>query len=76
MADRWKPENPIEGKYIWLPLKVKDNKLVELEWKEKWDLSIFSKISFGRLYHFFRFNYFVKTILRNKVVSDGCFFKR
>ena len=41
MADRWKPENPIEGKYIWLPLKIKNNKLVELEWKEKWDLSIF-----------------------------------
>ena len=42
MADRWKPENPIEGKYIWLPLKIKDDKLVELEWKEKWDLSIFN----------------------------------
>ena len=41
MADRWKPENPIEGKYIWLPLKIKNNKLVELEWKVKWDLSIF-----------------------------------
>ena len=42
MADRWKPENPIEGKYIWLPLKIKDDKLVELEWKENWDLSIFN----------------------------------
>ena len=42
MADRWKPENPIEGKYILLPLKIKDDKLVELEWKEKWDLSIFN----------------------------------
>ena len=41
MADRWKPDNPIEGTYVWLPLKVKDNKLVELEWKDKWDLSIF-----------------------------------
>ena len=41
MADRWKPENPIEGKYILLPLKIKDDKLVELEWKEKWNLSIF-----------------------------------
>ena len=41
MADRWKPENPTEGKYIWLPLKIQDEKLVELEWKENWDLSIF-----------------------------------
>ena len=41
MADRWKPENPIEGTYVWLPIKIKNDKLIELEWKEKWDLSVF-----------------------------------
>ena len=25
MADRWNPTNPIEGKYIWLPLNFSDN---------------------------------------------------
>ena len=42
MADRWKPSNPIEGKYIWLPLTISDNDSIALEWKEKWDLSIFN----------------------------------
>ena len=42
MADRWTPNNPIDGKYIWLPIRFKHNKLI-LEWKEKWDLSIFDK---------------------------------
>ena len=42
MADRWKPSNPIEGKYIWLPLNISDNNSIKLEWKEKWDLSIFN----------------------------------
>ena len=41
MADRWKPENPIEGKYVWLPIKITDDKLVELEWTDQWNLDIF-----------------------------------
>lgn len=41
MADRWMPENPIDGKYIWLPIEFKDNKLI-LQWKEEWDLGIFN----------------------------------
>ena len=42
MADRWKPSNPIEGRYIWLPLNISDNNSIELEWEEKWDLSNFN----------------------------------
>lgn len=41
MADRWTPQNPIDGKYIWLPIKLSDNKLT-LEWQEKWDLAVFN----------------------------------
>ncbi len=37
MADRWTPENPVDGKYIWLPLKISDNRIV-LEWKDEWNL--------------------------------------
>ncbi len=40
LADRWTPENPIEGKYIWLPIQFIDDKVV-LEWMEKWNLSVF-----------------------------------
>ncbi len=41
IADRWNPKNPIDGKYIWLPIKITDKK-VEISWREKWDLSVFN----------------------------------
>jgi hypothetical protein len=41
MADRWTPKNPIDGRYIWLPLFFEDGKPV-IKWTDKWDLSIFS----------------------------------
>ena len=37
MADRWTPENPVDGKYIWLPVKFESGKIV-LEWMDEWDL--------------------------------------
>ena len=43
MADRWKPENPIEGTYVWLPIKIKDDRLVDLEWHDRWNLDIFNE---------------------------------
>jgi len=35
MADRWIPANPIDGRYIWLPIQFKDGSPV-LEWKDNW----------------------------------------
>lgn len=40
-ADRWRPENPIDGRYVWLPIKFK-NDIPFLEWEDSWDLSIFN----------------------------------
>lgn len=37
MADRWRPDNAIDGRYIWLPMRM-DNGLPVLEWKESWSL--------------------------------------
>ncbi|MHA6247166.1 glycoside hydrolase family 43 protein [Pontibacter sp. CAU 1760] len=37
MADRWRPENPIDGRYIWLPLEFEDGKPV-LRWQDEWKL--------------------------------------
>jgi len=42
MADRWKPDNPIDGTYVWLPIKFNNEKLI-LEWMETWNLEVFSK---------------------------------
>lgn len=42
MGDRWKPENAIDGRYIWLPVDFKDNKFV-IHWLDSWDLSYFDK---------------------------------
>ncbi|MCJ8164304.1 glycoside hydrolase family 43 protein [Pontibacter sp. E15-1] len=38
MADRWRPNNPIDGRYIWLPVFFEDGKPV-LRWLEEWTLS-------------------------------------
>lgn len=40
MGDRWRPKNPIDGRYIWLPIKMENGKPV-LKWKENWTLSDF-----------------------------------
>ncbi|MBF4470539.1 glycoside hydrolase family 43 protein [Flavobacterium sp. HJJ] len=42
MADRWKPDNPIDGSYIWLPIKTADEKPI-LVWSDKWNLSDFKE---------------------------------
>lgn len=44
MADRWRPKNPIDGRYIWLPIEFEDGKPV-LKWKKEWDLSFFENKS-------------------------------
>jgi beta-xylosidase len=40
IADRWKPENAIDGRYIWLPMKFNNGK-IQIEWLDEWDLSYF-----------------------------------
>lgn len=41
MADRWNPENPIDGRYVWLPVLFEENKPV-LRWKDDWELKDFN----------------------------------
>jgi len=42
MADRWTPKNPIDGRYIWLPLLFENNKPV-LTWHNQWNFGILKK---------------------------------
>lgn len=42
MADRWHPKNPIDGRYIWLPVQFKGNNIF-LQWLDKWNLDYFYK---------------------------------
>ncbi len=44
MADRWRPQNPIDGRYVWLPILF-ENGLPVLKWFDKWDLSIFESVN-------------------------------
>ena len=41
MADRWTPDNAIDGRYIWLPIQFKENGLPYLEWMDEWSLNFF-----------------------------------
>jgi hypothetical protein len=37
MGDRWNPENPIDGRYIWLPIEFEGDKPV-IRWKDSWSI--------------------------------------
>lgn len=44
MADRWRPNHPIDGRYIWLPILF-ENGLPTLKWFDEWNLDIFDEIN-------------------------------
>lgn len=44
MADRWRPNNPIDGRYVWLPILF-ENGMPVLKWFDNWNLNIFDQIS-------------------------------
>jgi hypothetical protein len=43
MGDRWRPENAIDGRYVWLPVQFNKDGMPFLEWKDQWDLGFFDK---------------------------------
>jgi len=44
MADRWRPKNPIDGRYIWLPILF-ENGMPVLKWFDEWKLELFDEIN-------------------------------
>lgn len=42
MGDRWRPENAIDGRYVWLPIEFENGKPV-IRWHDQWDLSVFDE---------------------------------
>lgn len=44
MGDRWHPENPIDGRYVWLPVLF-ENGLPVLKWFNEWNLDIFDELN-------------------------------
>jgi hypothetical protein len=42
MADRWRPTNPIDGRYVWLPIQFQSNDQPFLQWRDSWTLSQFA----------------------------------
>ncbi|MGZ0014800.1 glycoside hydrolase family 43 protein [Yeosuana sp. AK3] len=42
IADRWRPKNAIDGRYIWLPIQFEDGNPI-LKWYKKWNLNFFDK---------------------------------
>jgi beta-xylosidase len=42
MADRWRPENAVDGRYIWLPIEFENGRPV-IRWVDQWDLGVFNR---------------------------------
>lgn len=42
MFDIWKPEHPIDGLYVWLPIEINEDTF-KINWVDEWDLSVFDQ---------------------------------
>lgn len=42
MADRWRPQNAIDGRYVWLPVEWNEG-FPQLRWHDKWNLDVFGE---------------------------------
>jgi len=42
LADRWRPDNAIDGRYVWLPIQFEGDRPV-IKWMDQWDLGVFGK---------------------------------
>jgi Glycosyl hydrolases family 43 len=40
LADRWTPDNAIDGRHLWLPIRFRDGQPY-LQWTDRWDLGAF-----------------------------------
>jgi hypothetical protein len=40
MFDEWRPQDAIDGRYLWLPVRLLDGRF-EIPWMDEWDLSWF-----------------------------------
>ena len=40
MADMWRPRFPIDGRYMWLPVRF-ENDIPYIEWSDSWNLNVF-----------------------------------
>jgi hypothetical protein len=43
LADRWRPKNAIDGRYVWLPIEFRDG-VPTLRWHDEWDLGHFDTV--------------------------------
>ncbi len=46
IADRWRPKNAIDGRYVWLPVTISGD-VFTISWRSTWDLSAFDKAGTG-----------------------------
>ena len=42
MADRWRPRDAIDGRYVWLPIEFRHG-VPMIAWHDSWDLSFFDR---------------------------------
>jgi len=42
MFDLWRPDNAIDGRYLWLPMRFENDRFT-ISWASQWDLSFFDR---------------------------------
>lgn len=47
MLDRWNPKQLSDSRYVWLPFRVGADGAVRVEWRDRWNLSVFDTMQSG-----------------------------
>ena len=50
LADRWQPDNAIDGRHVWLPVQFAANGTPFLQWMDHWDLGVFDATGNARVW--------------------------
>lgn len=43
MFDEWRPDNAIDGRYLWLPVQFEQDRL-RIRWHNEWSLDFFDTL--------------------------------
>lgn len=43
LAGQWRPDDAIDGRYVWLPIEFENGRPI-IRWRDEWDLSEFDPI--------------------------------
>jgi beta-xylosidase len=70
IADKWVPDNAIDGRYLWLPIHFVNDK-IEISWRDSWRLDEWKNADSAYLFAYFTGNRKSEEQIRFAISEDG-----